>query len=592
MMQKSRINEVASEDSTTLEDVIGLLRKDSLLSQPDRDEAIRNIRTACKWFGFEPGDVIAHPMNIRPRFNRLSPGGLGVSRKRIQNVRASVKRSLQRVKIINGRSFKVPLTEEWNQLLRAITDQYRMKKVRCLASYASATGVQAHEVDDAFADRLHDALLADRLHREPRIAHQCAIRAWNQLVAEMPGWPQQRLAPVFYRKKKSLDVCYHPELQAAIDAFLHRNATSDPFDLSAPILPWKASTVETYGRYLKRYVGLLVQTGHAPKDLRRLSDLAAIDRLVPALKLMMEQNGGNSRTGASHIARLVAQVAAEALRTEHLSEEQIAILKQDRIKMRELADRLHKRVKELGAENRKRLQPLRDHANLARLFILPFAVARDVAAVGEPSRKDALLMQWALALMILTFCPLRVSSLCGLRLDRHINWSRPGMQGELRLAFAFRELKGDAPEVLPLPKECAALMRTYIQRYRPVLGAPECPFLFPGRYADRAKLRTVMSGQLQKLIHNRTGFAVNPHLYRHIVHLVVLSRFPGAHAMVSRVLTHRSLKTARQNYAYFDVELSMKAYQDLIRSVQEGRPHSGRSHDIAYGIDQEDMRNG
>ena len=166
------------------------------------------------------------------------------------------------------------------------------------------------------------------------------------------------------------------------------------------------------------------------------------------------------------------------------------------------------------------------------------------------------------------------------------------MKGELHLQFAFRELKSDAPEVLPLPAECARLLRKYIEFDRPKLDPGPSPFLFPGRYADRAKLRGVLSGQLQTLIFRRTGFDVNPHLYRHLVHLVVLSRFPGAYAMISRILTHRSLETARKNYAYFDVGLSLKAYQDLIRGVQNGDVRSASGESVAYDIDREDMRDG
>jgi hypothetical protein len=49
--------------------------------------------------------------------------------------------------------------------------------------------------------------------------------------------------------------------------------------------------------------------------------------------------------------------------------------------------------------------------------------------------------------------------------------------------------------------------------------------------------------QLRELIFEETGLVVNLHLYRHIVHLIVLRRFPGAYAMVARVLHHRSLST-------------------------------------------------
>ena len=166
------------------------------------------------------------------------------------------------------------------------------------------------------------------------------------------------------------------------------------------------------------------------------------------------------------------------------------------------------------------------------------------------------------------------------------------MKGDLHLKFGYRELKSDAPEVLPLPPECARLVRKYMDFHRPVLEPGQSPFLFPGHYEDRGKLRGVLSGQLQTLIFRRTGLDVNPHLYRHLVHLVVLSRFPGAYGMISRILTHRSLETARKNYAYFDVGLSLKAYQDLIRGVQNGDVQTASTDSVAYDIDREDMRDG
>jgi integrase len=526
-----------------------------------------------------------HPASFHPTFSRRA----GVSAKRIHNVRSSLKSALRRVGLIDGRSFKVPLTPEWQALVVQVKGRYLRAKVRCIASFASARGVAPDLISDGFSADLLAALLADRLHADPRIVHQNAIRAWNAL-AGTAGWPARKLTQPMYGKVKSPRVPMHPDLAAAIDVFLVRNTTDDPFDLSAPTETWKESTVVTYRRYLKRYYGLLVTLGHAPDDLRRLSDLVPFDRAKAALKLMIDQNDGKSRIGASHIARLLSQVAHEAvLQQPDMPADQKASLAADADSLRELADRLHKRDKVLGEKNRERLRPLRDEANLARLFLLPFALAGDAERQSAPARHDALLMQWALALMILTFCPLRITSLSQLRIDRHLVWTRPDMKGELRLEFAQGELKGDAPEVLPLPPECARLIRIYIGHFRPVLKPGRSVFLFPGSLETSGKRRGVLSGQLQTLIFKRTGFDVNPHLYRHIVHLVVLTRFPGAYAMISRVLTHRSLDTARKNYAYFDVELSLRAYHDIIRDVQSGRHTHASATRIAYDIDREDM---
>src|SRR5205814_2273425 len=84
-------------------------------------------------------------------------------------------------------------------------------------------------------------------------------------------------------------------------------------DLSRPMEAWKPSTVAVYRQYLKRHFGLLVTVGHAPQDLLGLGDLVPIDRVKTALQLMMRQNAGTSRIGASHIARLLSQVAVDAV---------------------------------------------------------------------------------------------------------------------------------------------------------------------------------------------------------------------------------------------------------------------------------------
>jgi hypothetical protein len=305
---------------------------------------------------------------------------------------------------------------------------------------------------------------------------------------------------------------------------------------------------------------------------------------------MIAQNDGRSRIGASHIARLLSQVATEAVRQESdLPEEKSYEVLAAALSLRAIADRLHKRGYELANRTRERLTPLREEANLARLFLLPFALAKEAEKASAPTRGLALLMQWAVALMILTFCPIRITSLCHLRTDRHLKWTRPGMKGDLHLEFERRELKGEAPEILPLPRECAQLIRTYLTRFRPTLDPGDSVFVFSGRDPSRGKLRGVLADQLQSLIFKRTGFDVNPHLYRHLVHLVVLTSFPGAYAMISRVLTHRSLETAKRNYAYFDVELSHKAYHKLIRDIQLGRSKSASAAEVAYNIDREDM---
>jgi hypothetical protein len=59
----------------------------------------------------------------------------------------------------------------------------------------------------------------------------------------------------------------------------------------------------------------------------------------------------------------------------------------------------------LGRKNRLRVAPLRDPKNLVRLFLLPGKIRKEMEAKRKVLRDDALLMQLAVALLILTYAP-------------------------------------------------------------------------------------------------------------------------------------------------------------------------------------------
>ena len=163
------------------------------------------------------------------------------------------------------------------------------------------------------------------------------------------------------------------------------------------------------------------------------------------------------------------------------------------------------------------------------------------------------------------------------------------MSGGLLLEIPEGQLKNSHPASMPLPKQCADLVRIYIKRFRPLLAPEGSPFLFTGEHADRCKDPNCLGKQMKVLVHEKLGFDVNAHLFRHLVHIVVLNRFPGAFGMVARVLTHHNINTTIQNYIYMDVELSMRAYQALVMDEASGAAQSKRASpaDVAYRIDSE-----
>ena len=67
------------------------------------------------------------------------------------------------------------------------------------------------------------------------------------------------------------------------------------------------------------------------------------------------------------------------------------------------------------------LLPLRAERNLVRLFLLPDKIRKEIEKKSRIARDDALLMQFAVALMILTYAPIRIDNLAGLR-EKNLRW--------------------------------------------------------------------------------------------------------------------------------------------------------------------------
>lgn len=286
---------------------------------------------------------------------------------------------------------------------------------------------------------------------------------------------------------------------------------------------------------------------------------------------MRDRRKPNGFAQVAQISTLITKIAKDQLaaRLDSMSTAQREAAAANIAQLNKLKSNLAQKPG-LSQKNRQRLTPLRDEAVLARLLLLPIALARSLERKSDLTRDDALLAQQVLLLFILIYCPLRISSLLSVRLDRHVRWSRSDMKGELTLEFVEGELKNGEPASLPLPSDCARFLRNYSKRYLPLLHS-DTQHLFAGAFADRPKSRVVMAAQIRDLIFKRTGLTMNAHLFRHVVHLIVLRKFPGAYAMVARILTHKNIETSLRNYAYFDVELSMRAYQEMVHEASGGR---------------------
>lgn len=567
----------AAQGMPTLADALAILEVQDI-SAKVKSRIRQDTLNFCKRLGLRPDQVIAHHANLNPLLRRLTC----IGPKRRSNIKHSMKQLLR--SLPKKRSFKAALTPSWTAIAVLIPDRYRRASVSCMMQYASAQEILPEEFDDEVSAGLREALINESLHGNPIVTHQNAVRSSNWLRIHAPGWTVPQLTPPRYSTKQIKQWSELPNwCQRVTDAFLDRSSTADPFDLSRPMNAWRPATTATYEALCRRFFS---RAQHVYSDLARprgWREVATFEFAEPVLRWGISKNGNKSgHVMAANIASLLAQIAKNPDGKPSLAPEERHANDAAAEKLWTLASRL-KSSKGLSDKTRKRVSLLKDESTLAKLFLLPFALAIEISKSRKKRRRLALLRQWAVALMILTFCPLRISTLSRLR-DRHLIWSKPEMRGDLMLELDGEMLKAGEPATIPLPRECALIIKRYCQEDRSTLYKRDTDFLFPAEDPGTSKAPGLLSTQLSKLIRSRLGFDVNPHLYRHLVHIVILRRFPGAYTMISRVLLHRSLETAVRNYAHFDGELSIKAYQQLIREVQSGQRAEKMAavEDIAY----------
>ena len=141
----------------------------------------------------------------------------------------------------------------------------------------------------------------------------------------------------------------------------------------------------------------------------------------------------------------------------------------------------------LNSKNRHRLAPLRDERNLTRLFLLPGKIRKEVTSRSPVNRRDALLMQHAVALSVLTFAPVRIGNLSRLHMTNDLRWSALSDRGQLVLDIDGAEVKNGQTLSFPLPAECADLIKLYISKYSTAAGGRSKPVSVPERCFEQAE---------------------------------------------------------------------------------------------------------
>jgi integrase len=544
----------------TLLAVSAAIEADASLTSSRRGAIRSAINTLCRVMGITPAMVPADLDFIRRKLQGISPAAAGVKEKRFSTVKSQVAFALRHLGLTGKGTYLTPMVGEWKSLWRLLPDKYARTVLSRFFRYCSARHINPVDVTDMITDEFRQALVEESFVKDPRVNHQNLCRVWNSMIGVVDGWPEVRLAVPRYAKHYILATDTFPAaFWQDVDAWLASQAHTDLLNLKAPPRPLKPRTLRQYRYEVRRFASMLVLRGHDAKAITALAYLVQSKSVEDGLRFLLERNDSKPMRSAADVASLLAKIARYWVEAPA---EQVALINR-------YARNVMPRGEGLGRKNRLRIAPLRDPKNLVRLFLLPQKIRKEVEQRTKTTCADALLMQHAVALSILTYAPLRIGNLAALHLERNLHWSGPNMTGSLLLDIDGA-VKNDQTLSFPVPTECADLIRLYLHKYHSRLTPGPNPYLFPSDVPGRPKRSDTLGKQLTKLIHRTSGLEVNPHLYRHLVHIIVLNRYPGAYAMVSRVLGHKSLQTAISNYAGEDLAISMRAFQGLVADVVPG----------------------
>ena len=532
-----------------------------------RREICSAITTVAKWLNMPPEMIPAAMSYLRPRLGGLHPIQLGVSDRRIQNVR-SLLLSAFRIAGISTKlaPYTAKMSPAWQQLWDLMEgDRYGRTELSRLFRYCSANGIVPSDLSDVISSDFLTALEAESLIKKPKVRHQSVCRVWNQQAGNHAGsgWPQIELTiPKYDNRLYGIDESLVSNaIKDDLAGYLAHLAGADLFGSMSK--PFRPKSVEIFRGHFWRYLSALHHSGVGIADVNALDELVVPAMFERALRWLYERNGKKT---SKHIGEIAWAVRCYAVKYRNCDDETLAFYKR-------AIERLRVNTPGLSDKNRTAMAQFNDPKAVTRYVALPStlwskAVAIGMTVEGRNKRKEAQLMvQAAVAIEIAMFAPIRIQNLSTIRLDQHISWNA----NRLRLSFPAHEVKNDQALDFLLPVEASERIKRYINEWRSLFMPATNPHLFPGRNG-KPKDQSALRNQMKKAIFDHTGLQMTPHQFRHAAAKLLLDAKPGHYEVVRKLLGHKTLTTTYAHYAGAETDAAIELYDDIILQLRRPAP--------------------
>lgn len=550
--------------SLTLADVKAKAEADWTLNDTQRRDIVSASSRIEKVFSKPLSTLDASPRCLRALFASKSAAQVGLSDKSFANIRSLSVQALSRyAEPDRPVTRRFAMTPAWRQLLDRIEKPYNRQTLHRLAIYCSRMGVSAEDVTPDTLMGFKVALEAEEVVKDPAEIVSNTISKWNGAMRDVPGWPQHKLSEPNQEVPLARPLGDFPmSFQIDVETWHERMADPDPLDEEAPAKPLRPATLAHRLYTFRSFASALVASGYClVTDITSLDVLLRPEAFKAGIRFFHERSGKKLTQRVHNMAKNLRLIGKNYCKFDDAT---LALLEGT-------CKRLDPGTRhQMTERNRQRLGQFDDERNVEKLLHFPEREATWAQAQTNPFRK-AKGMERAVAVTLLTFCGLRISSLRTLELSdfRFLD------NGRCHLFVPPERIKNGRSHESDLNPDITALLRDHLAHHRLEIPGASSPFLFPGPYG-RARSKNSMSNAICNALRKRAGLEMNVHLFRHTIGKIGVERDPGAYLAVSRVLGHTSLDTTMAHYLGTEARAAARHLDRLLTEAKEDSKETGK----------------
>lgn len=498
---------------------------------------------------FPSSPLLLNSLLRRPTFARV-----GMKRSSWTNLRFRIKKCLRIAGVRVRGGYRV-LSPDWRQLA---DERCRRAQgwigLRGFLYWCSEEGIAPVQVDQTVFDRFYVHLRECDLRLHPRTTYLAACRAWNTRAGKHE-WPPFRVAPILQRNWYALAWSdFGPGLVRDVERYL-ADATS-PLRGKERMRP---TTAKHQRAQIRRMASVLAAGGQRrPTSINSIADIATAEAAKSIVAFLLDRaaaNGNKKLTATGDMFGCVALL-------HKLAKQWVGADIGEVEKLRSFGNQF-KPEPGMSEKNRATLRCFKNQELVDRYLDLPETVFKRFRRKSKLTLFDAVKLQTATAIAMLSVAPIRPLNLSRLRFGENLYEGSAGDSRVFNIYFPGDDVKNRSEIHFEIGGVVFELVSRYIGDVRPLLADPNNDYLFVGR-GTRHKHPAHLSTQIARMVEEEIGVRVTAHQFRCLAGFLYLVEHPGEYEVVRQFLGHKRLSTTMNFYAGMERSTAIKAFDGFV----------------------------